>query len=126
MLAGDGCHTCGITALGCLHAHAAPKQHENQVAAAVRNCLGSQLCQTWLIHQLGRDNGAALEQQLRAVTDERDNLRSRLAAARLRIDTLIDRLPADPVASLAAGATPPAAAEVAAPADDGQADGSAA
>jgi hypothetical protein len=35
-----------------------------------------------------------LEQQLRSVTDERDNLRSRLAAARARIDALIDRLPA--------------------------------
>ena len=44
--------------------------------------------------ELKRTN-TLLEQQLRTVTDERDNLRSRLAAARLRIDTLIDRLPSD-------------------------------
>ena len=43
--------------------------------------------------ELKRTN-ALLEQELRAVTDERDNLRSRLAAARARIDALIDRLPA--------------------------------
>jgi cell division protein ZapB len=44
---------------------------------------------------------ALLQQQLSAVTHERDNLKSRLAAARARIDTLLDRLPPDP-------ATPPA------------------
>ena len=38
---------------------------------------------------------ALLEQQLHLVTEERDNLRSRLAAARARIDALIDRLPAE-------------------------------
>jgi chromosome segregation ATPase len=37
---------------------------------------------------------ALLEQQLASVTSERDNLRSRLAAARARIDTLLQRLPA--------------------------------
>jgi cell division protein ZapB len=36
-----------------------------------------------------------IEQQLASVTAERDNLRSRLAAARSRIDALLDRLPAD-------------------------------
>jgi uncharacterized protein (TIGR02449 family) len=44
--------------------------------------------------ELKRTN-ALLEQQLHAVTEERDNLRSRLAAARSRIDSLIDRLPAE-------------------------------
>jgi uncharacterized protein (TIGR02449 family) len=34
-----------------------------------------------------------LTQQLGAVTTERDNLRSRLAAARARIDALIEKLP---------------------------------
>jgi chromosome segregation ATPase len=38
---------------------------------------------------------ALLEQQLLAVTAERDSLRSRLAAARARVDTLLERLPAD-------------------------------
>ena len=44
-----------------------------------------------------------LQQQLTAVTHERDNLRSRLNAARNRIDVLLERLPHDPVAD--AGAT---------------------
>jgi cell division protein ZapB len=34
-----------------------------------------------------------LIQQLASVTSERDSLRTRLGAARARIDTLIDRLP---------------------------------
>jgi uncharacterized protein (TIGR02449 family) len=38
-----------------------------------------------------------LAQQLTAVAAERDNLRSRLAAARARIDALIERLPAGDV-----------------------------
>ena len=45
-------------------------------------------------HELQRTN-ALLEQQLSTVTGERDNLRSRLNAARARIDILLDRLPAD-------------------------------
>ena len=36
------------------------------------------------------------EQQLAAVTHERDNLRSRLNAARSRIDVLLERLPREP------------------------------
>jgi len=47
-----------------------------------------------LRHEEQKRTNALLEQQLRLVTDERDNLRSRLAAARARIDSLIDRLPA--------------------------------
>lgn len=35
-----------------------------------------------------------MQQQLAAVTAERDSLRSRLSAARARIDTLLSRLPA--------------------------------
>ena len=44
--------------------------------------------------ELKRTN-ALLEQQLRAVTLERDSLRSRLSAARQRIDALLERLPAE-------------------------------
>lgn len=44
--------------------------------------------------ELKRAN-ALLEQQLGAVTAERDSLKSRLAAARGRIDALLSRLPAD-------------------------------
>ncbi len=47
-----------------------------------------------LRHEEQKRTNTLLEQQLRTVTDERDNLRSRLAAARARIDALIDRLPA--------------------------------
>ncbi|MCU0773239.1 MAG: cell division protein ZapB [Ideonella sp.] len=38
---------------------------------------------------------ALLEQELAAVTLERDSLKSRLQAARSRIEALLDRLPAD-------------------------------
>lgn len=42
--------------------------------------------------ELSRTN-ALLQEQLNAVTHERDTLKSRLAAARSRIDALIERLP---------------------------------
>jgi chromosome segregation ATPase len=47
---------------------------------------------------------ALLEQQLAAVTQERDSLRSRLNAARGRIDTLLERLPNDTANSASASA----------------------
>ena len=47
--------------------------------------------------ELQRTN-ALLATQLAAVTHERDNLRSRLNAARSRIDGLLQRLPRDPAA----------------------------
>lgn len=51
-------------------------------------------------HELRRTN-ALLEQQLATVVNERDNLRSRLNAARARIDTLLERLPAEVLATSA-------------------------
>lgn len=45
-----------------------------------------------------------LEQQLQAVTAERDSLKSRLAAARARIDALLERLPAEPTSTPPDGA----------------------
>lgn len=48
-----------------------------------------------LRHQELKRTSALIEQQLSAVTAERDSLRSRLAAARSRIDALLERLPAD-------------------------------
>ena len=45
--------------------------------------------------ELKRTN-ALLEQKLAVVGNERDNLKSRLAAARARIDALLERLPAGP------------------------------
>jgi cell division protein ZapB len=43
--------------------------------------------------ELKRTN-ALLEQKLASVGSERDNLKSRLGAARARIDALLERLPA--------------------------------
>ena len=48
-----------------------------------------------LRHQELKRTSTLIEQQLVAVSAERDSLRSRLAAARSRIDTLLERLPAD-------------------------------
>jgi uncharacterized protein (TIGR02449 family) len=53
-----------------------------------------------LRHEELKRTNALLEQQLGSVTGERDSLRSRLAAARARIDALLDRLPAEPAAAL--------------------------
>lgn len=47
-----------------------------------------------LRHEELKRSNALLEQQVATVSAERDNLRSRLAAARNRIDALIERLPA--------------------------------
>lgn len=47
---------------------------------------------------------ALLASQLGAVTHERDNLRSRLNAARTRIDVLLQRLPHEPATT--AGESP--------------------
>jgi uncharacterized protein (TIGR02449 family) len=46
-----------------------------------------------LRHEELRRTNALLEQQLATLSGERDSLRSRLAAARARIDALIERLP---------------------------------
>ena len=51
-----------------------------------------------LRHQELKRTSTLIEQQLAAVTTERDSLRSRLAAARARIDALLERLPADAAA----------------------------
>ena len=48
-----------------------------------------------LRHQELQRSSALIEQQLVAVSAERDSLRSRLAAARSRIDGLLDRIPSE-------------------------------
>ena len=53
--------------------------------------------------ELQRTN-ALLTAQLATTAGERDNLRSRLNAARSRIDTLLERLPHEPAASSAGDA----------------------
>ena len=47
-------------------------------------------------HEEVQRTNALLEQQVETVTHERDALKSRLAAARTRIDALLERLPAEP------------------------------
>ena len=49
-----------------------------------------------LRHEELRRTAALLEQQLAEVTQERDSLRSRLHAARGRVDALLARLPVEP------------------------------
>ena len=58
--------------------------------------LGERIERLALRHEELRRTNALLAQQLAAVTTERDNLKSRLGAARARIDALLDRLPAEP------------------------------
>jgi cell division protein ZapB len=58
-----------------------------------------------LRHEELKRTNTLLEQQLAAVAAERDSLRSRLGAARSRIDALIERLPEGSLAD-AAGAAP--------------------
>jgi uncharacterized protein (TIGR02449 family) len=48
-----------------------------------------------LRHEELKRTSQLMEQQLQAVTAERDSLKSRLAAARARIDALLARLPPD-------------------------------
>lgn len=55
-----------------------------------------------LRHEELQRTNALLRQELQGVTQERDSLKARLAAARSRIDTLISKLPL-PEASDASG-----------------------
>jgi chromosome segregation ATPase len=48
-----------------------------------------------LRHQELKRSAALVEEQLAAVTAERDSLKSRLSAARARVDALLARLPGD-------------------------------
>ncbi len=59
-----------------------------------------------LRHEEVQRTNALLREQITAVTHERDNLRSRLNAARSRIDVLLERLPreSEPVPSVETGA----------------------
>ena len=49
-----------------------------------------------LRHEELQRTNALLEQQLQATIAERDSLKSRLSAARGRIDALLERLPTEP------------------------------
>jgi FtsZ-binding cell division protein ZapB len=47
-------------------------------------------------HEEVQRTNVLLQEQVDALTRERDALKSRLAAARTRLDALLDHLPADP------------------------------
>ncbi len=49
-----------------------------------------------LRHEELQRTNALIAQQLQAMTQERDQLKSRLSAARARVDALIERLPQNP------------------------------
>jgi cell division protein ZapB len=75
-------------------------------------------------HQELKRTSGLIAQQLVSVTQERDSLRSRLAAARSRIDALLARLPSEhglAIDDLDDG--PPALAAATAPAKTGSAGG---
>ncbi|HEY5323468.1 MAG TPA: DUF904 domain-containing protein [Caldimonas sp.] len=57
-----------------------------------------------LRHEEVQRTNTLLREQLAAVAHERDNLRSRLNAARSRIDVLLERLPRDTEAGAAGNA----------------------
>ncbi|MBL8346615.1 MAG: DUF904 domain-containing protein [Rubrivivax sp.] len=58
-----------------------------------------------LRHQELKRTSALISQQLVTVTNERDSLRSRLAAARARIDALLARLPGETAGNTSDGPT---------------------
>jgi uncharacterized protein (TIGR02449 family) len=47
-------------------------------------------------HEEVQRTNALLQEQVEALTRERDALKSRLAAARIRIDAVLERLPVEP------------------------------
>jgi cell division protein ZapB len=57
--------------------------------------LAERLDRLLLRHQELERTNALLQAQLAGVSGERDNLKSRLTAARSRIDALLERLPAN-------------------------------
>ena len=65
----------------------AVNQHLDQIAERVERLL--------LRHDELQRTNALLHEQLQALQGERDSLKSRLNAARARIDALLDRLPAN-------------------------------
>ena len=69
--------------------------HGTGLAMSTMQDLAERVERLLLRHDELKRTSLLIEQQLSSVTAERDNLRSRLAAARSRIDALLDRLPAD-------------------------------
>ena len=73
--------------------HPFPDRHPTPMATV--EDLASRVERLLLRHEELQRTAGLLEQELAGVTQERDSLRSRLNAARGRIDALLARLPAD-------------------------------
>jgi len=58
-----------------------------------------------LRHEELQRTNALLEQQMHTIVSERDSLKSRLAAARARIDALLERIPVEATPHPSEGAT---------------------
>ncbi|MCU0967748.1 MAG: DUF904 domain-containing protein [Rubrivivax sp.] len=69
-------------------------QTGNAGQGATLDDLADRIDRLLLRHDELKKAGALLERQLAEVSAERDSLRSRLAAARARVDALLERLPA--------------------------------
>jgi cell division protein ZapB len=59
-----------------------------------------------LRHEELKRTNALLQEQVQTLSQERDSLRSRLNAARSRIDALLERLPVDSTSSTDSGKNP--------------------
>ena len=78
-----------------LYNPATPAQQLHRAMSKIEE-LAERVERLLLRHAESQRTNVLLEQQVVAVTHERDNLRARLNAARSRIDTLLDRLPMEP------------------------------
>ena len=97
----------GTNGVDCKQAQRPPynwPSHSCAAAMAKIEELADRVERLLLRHGELQRTAALLEQQLGTVTHERDSLRSRLNAARSRIDALLERLPSD-TASEAKSAT---------------------
>ena len=74
-----------------------PNQHPNDQIDQITERVGQLLLRYEELQRINQQLG----QQVSVLATERDSLRSRLSAARARVDALIERLPeaADPVVS---------------------------
>jgi cell division protein ZapB len=78
---------------------------ETKRAMSTLEDLAQRIERLLLRHEELKRTNVLLEQQLGAVTAERDSMRSRLAAARARIDALLERLPLEAPAPSQAAAS---------------------
>ncbi|GEM_PF-955189 len=70
------------------------RSEESPAAMSMLQDLADRIERFVLRHEELKRTRVLLEQQLTSVSAERDSLRSRLSAARSRIDALLERLPA--------------------------------